>query len=134
MKGRLDIDLERRLGRVSELIYGQFLSRRPGVAERGLHDPSHPAARPDGLRADVLEKIAEARPTIIRWPGGCTGTSYRWMDGIGANRPQKIDLHFGYPATYGFGTDEFIAFCRELQAEPLIVWAMGVSSPVAAIE
>ena len=128
MRAKIKVDPERQIGPISPLIYGQFLSRRWGVAERGLHDPEHPKARPDGIRVDVLEKIIEARPTVIRWPGGCTGTTYHWQDGIGKSRPRKLDLHFGFPATYDFGTDEFVAFCREVGAEPLIVWAMAVST------
>lgn len=128
MKAKIKIDPERQIGAVDPLAYGHFMCRRWGVAERGLHDPDHPMARPDGIRTDVLEKLADAKPTIVRWPGGCTGTTYHWQDGIGDNRPKKIDLHFAFPATYDFGTDEYIAFCREIGAEPMIVWAMGVSS------
>jgi alpha-N-arabinofuranosidase len=52
------------------------MARRRWVADEGLHDPSHPNARPDGLRKDVVDAVEETAPTIVRWPGGCTGASY----------------------------------------------------------
>jgi alpha-L-arabinofuranosidase len=83
MKARLRIDPERVTGTIDRNIYGQFLSRRPGCAEGGLYDPAAPSADQDGIRADVSAAIAACRPTVIRWPGGCTGTSYHWLDGVG---------------------------------------------------
>jgi alpha-N-arabinofuranosidase len=130
MKARLRIDPERVTGTIDRNIYGQFLSRRPGCAEGGLYDPAAPSADQDGIRADVSAAIAACRPTVIRWPGGCTGTSYHWLDGVGpvAARPCKIDLHFGWPVRYEFGTAEFIAWCRRIGAEPLLTFAMGTGT------
>ena len=97
-------------------IYGQFLSRRRWVADEALYDPSHPDADETGLRRDVMRAIERLAPTVVRWPGGCTGTSYDWRDGIGpsAERPRTIDAHFGYDVGNGFGTAEFVQFCRRL--------------------
>ena len=69
-------------------------------------------------------------PPVIRCPGGCTGTENHWLDGVGpkAERPTKIDLHFGWPSDYGFGTDEFVALCRRIGAEPHINLAMGTGT------
>jgi alpha-N-arabinofuranosidase len=97
------------------------------VSVDGLHDPKHPNARADGLRQDVVDAVAETAPPIIRWPGGCTGTSYEWLDGVGPKdkRPNVIDAHFGYAVGNGFGTAEFVAFCREVGAEPHINLTTG---------
>ena len=106
MKANIVINPSRRIGTIDPLIYGQFLSRRRCVSVDGLHDPNHPNARADGLRQDVVDAVAETAPPIIRWPGGCTGTSYEWLDGIGPRdrRPNVIDAHFGYAVGNGFGT------------------------------
>lgn len=130
MKARVRIDLERQIGAIDRKIYGQFMCRRPGVSEGGLYAPDSPTADEHGLRRDVVAAISDLRPSIIRWPGGCTGTSYHWMDGVGplSERPKKIDLHFGWAARYEFGTDEFIAFCRRIGAEPHLNLAMGTGT------
>lgn len=130
MKAKLKIDLDRRIGQINPNIYGHFMSRRPGVSEGGLYDPASSVADEHGLRSDVVGWLQAIRPPLIRWPGGCTGTSYHWQDGVGpaSERPRKIDLHFGWEARYDFGTDEFIAFCRRIGAEPHLNFAMGTGT------
>jgi alpha-L-arabinofuranosidase len=130
VKAQVRIDPERVLGRVDPNVYGQFLSRRPGCSEGGLYDPSAPTADEHGIRADVSAAIAACRPGVVRWPGGCTGTSYKWMDGVGpvAERPTKIDLHFGWPIHYDFGTVEFVDWCRRIGAEPHLNFGLGTGS------
>jgi len=80
-----------------------------------------------GFRPDLLKAIAELRPPVIRWPGGCFASSYQWKQGIGPQHkrlphPREIwdDLD-----VYSYGTDEFIEMCRRVGAEPLIVVNMG---------
>ena len=130
MKAQLRIDPERVLGRIDSNIYGQFLSRRPGCSEGGLYEPSAPTADAHGIRADVSAAIAACKPGTIRWPGGCTGTSYRWLDGVGPveERPTKIDLHFGWPIHYDFGTVEFVDWCRRIGAEPHLNFGLATGS------
>lgn len=83
-----------------------------------------------GFRPDLLKAIAELRPPIIRWPGGCFASAYRWKQAIGPQakrlpHPREIwdDLD-----VYSFGTDEFIAMCRRVGAEPLIVVNIGTKT------
>lgn len=130
MKAQLRVDPKRILGAIDRNIYGQFMSRRPGCSQGGLYDPAASTADEHGVRADVSAAIAACRPGVIRWPGGCTGTSYRWLDGVGpmAERPRKIDLHFGWEARYEFGTVEFVDWCRRVGAEPHLNFAMGTGS------
>ncbi len=100
------------------------------MAEEGLHDPVHPTADAHGVRQDIEGLIRGLEPSVFRWPGGCTGTSYHWLDGVGptAERPRNIDLHFGWETGYRFGTDEFLAWCRRMGAEPLMNWNMGTGT------
>jgi len=130
MSARIRVDLHRVIGRVDPKIYGQFMCRRPGVTDGGIYDAGNPLSDEWGFRRDVFDAVRRLRPTVIRWPGGCTGTSYHWVDGVGPRegRPRKIDLHFGWASDYGFGTDEFVEYCRRLGAEPLLVTAMGTGT------
>ncbi|HEY4200299.1 MAG TPA: alpha-L-arabinofuranosidase C-terminal domain-containing protein [Devosiaceae bacterium] len=125
MKATIHTNAHRRIGSIDPLIYGQFMARRRWVADEGLHDPRHPDAGPDGLRRGVVEAVKETAPTIVRWPGGCTGTSYEWLDGVGPERPRVVDAHFGYGVGNGFGTAEFVNFCRQVGAEPHINLTTG---------
>jgi len=130
VRARVKIDPDRVIGRIDPNVYGQFMSRRPGCSEDGLYAPDSPTADEHGLRAEVVEMIRELRPPVIRWPGGCTGTSYHWLDGVGPRetRPKKIDLHFGWAAKYEFGTNEFVDFCRRIGCEPHLNFAMGTGT------
>jgi alpha-N-arabinofuranosidase len=83
-----------------------------------------------GFRPDLLKAVADLKPPVIRWPGGCFASSYQWKTGIGPQHkrlphPREIwdDLD-----TYSFGTDEFVRMCRAVGAEPLIVVNMGSRS------
>ena len=80
-----------------------------------------------GFRPDLLKAVAEIRVPIIRWPGGCFASPYRWKDGIGPQSRRRVtprelwdDLDIN-----SLGTDEFIALCRKVGAEPLIVVNIG---------
>ncbi|MGZ0153078.1 alpha-L-arabinofuranosidase C-terminal domain-containing protein [Kribbella sp. WER1] len=115
-------------GTIRPEIYGQFLSRRRWVADEALHHPGHPDAGPDGLRRSVVDAIAELGAPVVRWPGGCTGTSYEWERGVGPDRERTVDWHFGYDVGNGFGTAEFVAYCRRIGAEPQINLTTGTGS------
>jgi alpha-N-arabinofuranosidase len=89
---------------------------------------SESAKKAGGFRPDLLKAIADLRPPIIRWPGGCFASFYRWKDGVG---PQHKRVK--YPRSIwddqdvnSFGTDEFLAMCRRVGAEPLIVINLGM--------
>jgi alpha-L-arabinofuranosidase len=80
-----------------------------------------------GMRPDILEAVKALRPPVIRWPGGYFAEFYRWKDAIGPQRDRK-----SFPISIwddldpnAFGTDEFMAFCRAVGAEPLLVVNVG---------
>ncbi len=136
MTASITIDPQRAIGQIDSNIYGQFLCRRRGVADGGLYAPEHPDADETGLRKTVVEAIAATGTPIVRWPGGCTGTSYHWQDGIGpqAERDRTIDVHFGYDVSNGFGTAEFVAFCRRIGAAPHLNLNTGLGTLKDAVE
>jgi alpha-N-arabinofuranosidase len=80
-----------------------------------------------GFRPDLLQAIADLKPPVIRWPGGCFASPYRWKDGIGPQhrRGPHPKSMWDDKEVNSFGTDEFIAMCRRVGAEPLIVVNIG---------
>jgi len=79
------------------------------------------------MRPDLMNAIADLRPPVIRWPGGCFASAYRWKSGIG---PQQERVPYPFSIwddreVNSFGTDEFITLCRRVGAEPNIVINTG---------
>ncbi len=75
-----------------------------------------------GFRPDLLQAIAELHPTVLRWPGGSYANTYRWKSGIGPQAQRRT----GPKAVWddldvnSLGTDEYVALCRKVGAQPLI--------------
>lgn len=89
--------------------------------------------RPNGLRADLAQMLADLKPKFVRFPGGCLvhgnglGNLYRWKDTIGPieERREQANL-WGYHQTVGLGYFEYFQFCEDIGAKPLPVVAAGV--------
>jgi alpha-L-arabinofuranosidase len=90
--------------------------------------------RPNGLRADVAQMLADLKPAFIRWPGGCIvegltlENRVKWKETLGdpVMRPGEYDL-WGYRNTYGWGYHEFLQFCEDIGAAGMYVCNVGIS-------
>jgi len=73
-------------------------------------------------RDDVVKVTRELAPGLIRWPGGCVSSYYRWKDGVGPRNRRRPMLNLCWDGVESnqVGTHEFIDFCRLVGAEPLI--------------
>ncbi len=93
-----------------------------------------PADNVHGLRRDTLALLKQLNGTIYRWPGGNFTSGYDWRDGIGDRdrRPPRKNPAWTGVEHNDFGTDEFIAFCREIGAEPMIAVNTGFGDPYSA--
>lgn len=90
--------------------------------------------RPNGLRADLAQMLADVKPGFIRFPGGCLvhgdglGNMYRWKNTIGPVQERKEQRNiWGYHQTAGFGYFEYFQFCEDIGAKPLPVLPAAVS-------
>lgn len=94
--------------------------------------------RPQGefLRREVLEEFHRVRPPVLRYPGGCECTSFRWRYSVGPVhlRPHTHDPVFKTHINYDYGTDEFLRMCHELGATPHISVAIGNGTPEDAAD
>jgi hypothetical protein len=89
--------------------------------------------RPNGLRRDLAQAIADIKPKFMRFPGGCLvhGTGirhyYNWKDGIGPVEQRRAQRNlWGYHQSLGLGYFEFFQFCEDMGALPLPVVSAGV--------
>jgi alpha-N-arabinofuranosidase len=84
------------------------------------------------LRPDLLQALHDLGPPFLRWPGGSFASIYRWKDGIGPQVSRTYhpnEIWGGYSDYYGFGTDEFLELCRQLDTKPMIVLAATSTDP-----
>lgn len=127
----INIDTKTSLGKVSPLIFGQFIEYMGRDIEGGIYDPQSSLSDANGIRQDVLEKAKELAPTMIRFPGGTFVKTFHWMDGVGPKdqrRPSK-NLIWGGINTFQFGTCEFVEYCRAIGCEPVLVVNIATGTP-----
>ena len=90
--------------------------------------------RPNGMRADLAQYLADLKPAFIRWPGGCfveginIQSAPNWKRSLGPveERPGTYSP-WGYWSSDGFGYHEFLQFCEDIGADALYVFNAGVS-------
>ncbi len=95
-----------------------------------------PADNVGGMRRDTLELLRQLKATVYRWPGGNFVSGYEWHDGIGDRdrRPPRKNPAWTGVEPNDYGTDEFIAFCRAVGAEPVIAVNTGFGGEYSAAQ
>lgn len=100
--------------------------------------------RENGLRKDLVQALADLKPGIFRFPGGCIvegtdlETRYNWKNSVGPVENRKLnenrwhytfDYRFfpDYFQTYGLGFFEYFQLCEDIGAEPLPVISCGLA-------
>lgn len=100
--------------------------------------------RKNGLRADLVQMLADMNPGFLRFPGGCIvegfdlSQRYQWKQSIGDpnERVQNINrwnFEFShrpspdYYQTYGLGYYEFFLLAEDLGAEPMPIVTCGMA-------
>ncbi len=94
--------------------------------------------RPAGtfLREETAALIGQVSPALIRFPGGCLSSVYRWRHGIGPAqlRPSGKDPIWMGLINYDFSTDELLELCHVSGALPQISVAVGSGTPQDAAD
>ncbi|NQT13612.1 MAG: alpha-N-arabinofuranosidase, partial [Planctomycetes bacterium] len=95
-----------------------------------------PADNVRGLRADTLALLKQLDAPMYRWPGGNFVSGYNWRDGIGDRdrRPPRVNPAWTGVEHNDYGLDEFIAFCREVNAVPMIAANTGFGDAYSAAQ
>ena len=103
---------------LSPWLYMQFME------PLGVTDTSVEAAwdhQSNKWRDDVIEVTKELAPGMIRW-GGIFSSYYRWKEAVGPRNQRKPMLNITWNGieTNQIGTAEFVDFCRQTGADPLM--------------
>jgi len=100
--------------------------------------------RPGGLRADLVQLLADLKPGFVRFPGGCIvegfelATRYQWKKTVGKpeerqtsinrwNTEFKHKLTPDYYQSFGLGFYEYFQLAEDLGAEPLPILSCGMA-------
>jgi alpha-N-arabinofuranosidase len=77
-----------------------------------------------------MAALREQRYTLMRYPGGNFLSGYDWLDGVGTReqRPTRRDLAWMSIESNQFGTNEFMQFCKKIDAQPMLGVNLGTGS------
>ncbi len=130
MTTKVTVNPRRAIGPLGKRVYGGFVEHLGRCIYGGLYEPGSALSDERGFRTDVLDLLRDLRVPVLRWPGGNFVSNYHWADGIGPvqERPSRPELAWGGAEPNTVGTDEVIAYCRALGAEPYICLNMGTGT------
>lgn len=128
VSGSLSAQISGELTPINRMVFGQFLEHFQRQVYGGVFEPGSSLADKNGFRLDVIEALRELKVPIVRWPGGCFASAYHWRDGVGKGRQPSFDKAWGVEDPNTFGTDEFVKWCRMIDAEPYICTNAGTGT------
>jgi alpha-N-arabinofuranosidase len=120
-----------------------LMTSRPGTIWFGLVSLFPPTFKdqPNGFRPDLLQMLVDMRPRFLRFPGGNylegdqIADRFNWKKTLGAlqDRPGHQGP-WGYRSTDGLGLYEFLLWCEDMNAEPVLAVYAGYSLKGAHVE
>lgn len=107
--------------------------------------------RPGGLRADLVQKLADLQPGFLRFPGGCIvegkdmAHRYQWKKTIGPLEDRRLIMSIwaddvphrptpDYFQSFGLGFYEYFQLCEDLRTAPMPILNCGMSCQFDAAE
>ena len=100
--------------------------------------------RPNGLRRDLVQMLADLKPAFMRFPGGCIveghtlSGRYQWKTTIGDLAERKLIINRwndefkhrpapDYFQSFGLGFFEYFQLCEDIGAAPLPILNCGMA-------
>ncbi len=100
--------------------------------------------RPGGMRADMIQLLADMKPGFIRFPGGCIveghdlSVRYQWKKTLGALEDRQLIINRwnaefahrpapDYFQTFGLGFFEYFQLAEDIGAAPLPILNAGMA-------
>jgi alpha-L-arabinofuranosidase len=127
---KIYVDTRRTISPVDRNLFGSFLEHLGRAIYGGIYEPGSKLADANGFRTDVLNEIRQLGVPIIRYPGGNFVSGYNWLDGVGPkqNRPRVLDKAWDTLESNQFGTNEYMAWCKAADTEPLMGLNLGTGT------
>jgi len=147
-KYNVEFEAKKTLNKQALRIFLRGFNKQPIVTTDLEHVSLFPVdtwkGRENGMRKDLAQALADLKPGIFRFPGGCIveGTDlesrYQWKNSVGPveNRPLNenrwhytFDYRFypDYYQSYGLGFYEFFQLCEDFGCEALPVISCGLA-------
>jgi len=117
MKAKMIVNRAFEIGKVDPRIYGSFIEHLGRAVYGGIYEPGHETADENGFRKDVINLVKELGVNFIRYPGGNFLSGYNWEDGIGKDRPKRLDLAWATIETNEVGLHEFMSWAKKVDAQ-----------------
>jgi alpha-N-arabinofuranosidase len=109
---------------------------RPGTIWFGLVSLFPPTFKnqPNGFRTDIMQMMVDMKPKFLRFPGGNflegdqIADRFEWKKTLGplSERPGHLGP-WGYRSSDGLGLHEFLLWCEDMDAEPVLAVYAGYS-------
>ena len=126
------VNTKKSKGTINKNIYGQFSEHLGRCIYEGIFVKDEDGIpNVNGMRKDVIDALKNIKVPVVRWPGGCFGDTYHWMDGIGPkeNRKKIVNTNWGgVTEDNSFGTHEFLEFCKQVGCEPYFSGNVGTGT------
>jgi alpha-N-arabinofuranosidase len=127
---KFSVDLS--TGNVAETAAARFAisTSAPGTVWLNLVSLFPPTYRdrPNGNRPDIMQLLADMKPSFLRFPGGnylqgrTLATRFDWKKTLGPleERPGHLNDAWNYRSSDGMGLLEFLLWCEDLGVEPVV--------------
>ena len=123
-------------GRVTSTTKAHFVISldQPGTIWLGLVSLFPPTwnDQPNGFRKDLMQMLVDLHPKFLRFPGGnyvegdTVETRFEWKKTIGPiEQRHGHPCPWGYRSTDGLGLLEFLEWCEDMKAEPVLAVYAG---------
>ena len=125
-------------GRVTPTAKAHFVItlNQPGTVWLGMVSLFPPTwdDQPNGFRKDLMQMLVDLNPKFLRFPGGnyvegdTVETRFDWKKTIGPIEERHgHPCPWGYRSTDGLGLLEFLKWCEDMKAEPVLAVYAGYS-------
>ena len=134
--GKFQVTLK--TGKVAPTAKARFVITldQPGTVWLGMVSLFPPTwnDQPNGFRKDLMQMLVDLNPKFLRFPGGnyvegdTIETRFEWKKTIGpVEERHGHPCPWGYRSTDGLGLLEFLQWCEDMKAEPVLAVYAGYS-------
>lgn len=130
LQARVEVDCGQRIRQIPRTLYGTNIEWRWNATSLWREDR-------DAVDADVVRMAREMGITVVRYPGGIYSDFFDWHDSVGPRARRPIRQHAPDKPDKTrplFGTDEALAFARDIGGELLLTVNFANGTPQLAAD